>query len=1061
MKPCLLPTFVIYLFLGNTASSFSQELPIKPARTVSFTTDEGSYMNADVSPDGKTLVFDLLGDLYTVPSTGGEAKQLTHGIALHLRPVWSPNGKKMAYISDISGGLRLNVMDLSDGSNIVLAPEFWFFSNFNPIWTPDSRYIIEGSSAYSLAGGKISSRYVMSHPIRFSGDGKLLYGIDSNRLYVYDLALHVRKAISDSLSNFQQAALSPDGRWWCYIMDSDSGKCLIAENLINHVSRILIPSLIQIAPRYVPGVPTQRFSFSPDSKYVFISYGGKIHRVDIQDGADVIIPFVAKVKSDLGAFDYNTFRVLYDSVKVKYTRSARASLDGKHLVFTALDRIYTMDLPNGRPHPLVCQTVPQFQPAYSPDGRWIAYVTWCDTIGGYLWQVPASGGQSEQLTRVAGQYQRPTWSPDGKQIAVIKGEPIDRAEIGQRAMIGQLEIVSIEGKGIKVIDDSVYLSNTLAFSSDGLRIIYTPRSSKRLIPIKDSYPQLVSRDVSGKGLQVIAVGGQSMVYQQKMISSDGRYIVCSNAEDLYLLPTCQLIGPIDISPGGQNPVIRFAEGVDPYWEKGGKELTWTYGNRFYRVDPDKILAAARKLMLVGKGVNGKETDWITVDMKPDRVVTMHVTAPSLYAHGLIVLSGERIITIKKNEVIEHGTIVIKDGRIIAIGPSGQVDVPAGAKVFDLSGKTIMPGIVDLHLHMNNPANIFPQQSWMFLVNLAYGVTTARDPLTNVDAYGYKELLRTGRMIGPRLFPSGPAVYPGISILKLDSPQDAIRFVHKRAELGGTLVKDYLAGEFRLKREWVLLASRSAGLNTTNEGDNGILDLGMIKDGYTGIEHNPRWGDVYKDIISFFALSGIYFTPTLMVSPTEHGFGVGKEYFKYKYWHHPNEKLQRFTFSDPTMGPRYEGQESWEQILKAAPADSLAPEIRIPATIDARIWHQGGRVGLGSHGNIEGIGPHSELWALQMGGLTNMEALQAATIIGAEAIGIQKDVGSLEVGKIADLIVLNKNPLDDIHNSREIKYVMKDGILYDGDTLDELWPVYKKCPEWKLKSANEKTPVGTK
>ncbi|HXC05992.1 MAG TPA: amidohydrolase family protein, partial [Bacteroidia bacterium] len=411
--------------------------------------------------------------------------------------------------------------------------------------------------------------------------------------------------------------------------------------------------------------------------------------------------------------------------------------------------------------------------------------------------------------------------------------------------------------------------------------------------------------------------------------------------------------------------------------------------------------------------------------------------------------GERIITIKKNEVIEHGTIVIKDGRIIAIGPLKRVAVPAGAKVLDLSGKTIMPGIVDLHLHMNNPRYIFPQQSWMFLVNLAFGVTTARDPRTNLDAYGYAELLRTGSMVGPRLFPSGPAVYLPFSILKLDDSHDAIRFIQKRAELGGTFVKDYLIGDSRLQREWVLLASRSAGLNATNEGSDGIFDLGMIKDGYPGIEHNPRWGDVYKDITSFFALSGIYFTPTLTVSPVEQ-YGVGKEYFKYKYWHQPNEKLQRFTFSDPTMGPNYESQESWEQILKAAPADSLDPEVRIPATIDARIRHQGGKVGLGSHGNDEGIGAHNELWALQMGGLSNMEALQAATIIGAEAIGIQKDVGSLEVGKIADLIVLNKNPLDDIHNSREIKYVMKDGILYDGDTLDELWPVYKKCPEWKLK-----------
>ncbi|HXC03118.1 MAG TPA: hypothetical protein VNZ86_00125, partial [Bacteroidia bacterium] len=410
----------------------------------------------------------------------------------------------------------MNVMDLSDGSNMVLPPEFWSISyGLDPVWTPDSRYIVEGSSAYSLTGGKISSGFVINHPIRFSNDGKLVYGIDSNKLYVYDLNLHTSKAISDKLGSFQQAALSPDGRWWCYITDSNSRKCLIIEDLVNRVSRILVTSLIQIAPKYVlKQVPTQHFSFSPDSKYVFISYGGKIHRVDMQDGGDTIIPFVAKVKSDLGALDYNTFRILYDSVNVKYTRSAHASPDGKCLVFAALGQIYTMALPNGRPHPLVSQPVPQFQPAYSPDGRWIAYVTWCDTIGGYLWRVPVSGGQPEQLTRVAGQYQQPTWSPDGKQIAVTKGQASDRDEIGQ------LEIISVGSKEIKVIDDSVYLWNPLVFSSDGFRIIYT----RKLGGGVRIGPQLVSRDVKENDLQVIAVGDEYTLHEQKMISPDGRFI---------------------------------------------------------------------------------------------------------------------------------------------------------------------------------------------------------------------------------------------------------------------------------------------------------------------------------------------------------------------------------------------------------------------------------------------------------------------------------------------------------------------------------------------------------
>lgn len=1016
-------------------------------------------MDVDVSPDGKTLAFDLLGDLYTIPINGGKATQLTRGIALNVQPKWSPDGTKLAYLSDTSGACHVNVIDLKRTFHKVLGPDdkdLQFDHDSAIVWAPDGNGVFFEDAAYSLVGDKMTKDRDAGQPIGFSRDGRMVYSLESRRLrytrqitlYSYDRELKSRRSMSPAINRVYWGVLSPDARWWCYYSDSNNNRCLLVMDLLKKETRVLVPRMLVQDPRYFYVGPFTHFCFSPDSKNIYIGYTGKIHRIGVESGLDAIIPFSADVKADLGSLNYNTYKISDSAEQLKYIRSANASPDGKHLVFSALSKIYVMDLPHGKPRLLVDQPINQFQPVYSRDGQWIAYVSWSDSAGGHLWRIPAAGGTPEQVTRLAGGYLYPAWSPDGTWIAVVKAEPNFHNGSNIQFETGKLEHISLKEGAEQIIADSVPVLNGLAFSTDG-RVIYTPRQRSAW-----SQPELVSKILDKDEVNVIAEGAGNVSFDtQKSASPDGRYVVYSSAEDLFLVPLNKMEKPAVLLQESQGiRPIRFATGIDPCWEQNGKVLAWTYGNRYYRLDPDKIVSQTEKVnnsqqQEPKKGPNNY--NFVSAFVEPDETITIELPAPKYYAHGVVALKNVRIITMQGNKVIERGTVLIKGRRILAVGPVSTIGIPSGATAIDLRGATVMPGLIDLHYHAFVASSIIPQQYWVMQAALAYGTTTIRDPSQHLVSYGYAEMLNAGLMTGPRLYTVGEPVVFSHGILQLDSLEDARHVVQKRGQMGSLVVKNYLVSSPRLQREWLAIACQQTGLNMTNEGQGDpILDLTMMKDGSTGIEHCPQWQDVYKDVLTLFAKSGTWLTPTFQLKAGPE-LENGKLYLNYQYWRHADQKLRHFSFSDPKQRPGFSNSESIEVITRDVPLDEGRKNSLVVASgILGRVRHLGGRVTLGSHGNGGGTGPQSELWALQMGGLTNMEALQAGTIMGAEALGLQKDLGSLEVGKIADLIVLNKNPLEDIHNSREIRYVMKDGILYDGNNLDEIWPEKKKCPDWR-------------
>jgi imidazolonepropionase-like amidohydrolase len=383
-------------------------------------------------------------------------------------------------------------------------------------------------------------------------------------------------------------------------------------------------------------------------------------------------------------------------------------------------------------------------------------------------------------------------------------------------------------------------------------------------------------------------------------------------------------------------------------------------------------------------------------------------------------------------VIVSGDILVTNNRITAVGRRGSVRVPDGTRRIDLAGKTVIPGFVDVHAHMRPPRGLHQTSVWQYFANLAYGVTTTRDPQTSTtDVFAYADMVDAGMIPGPRVYATGPGVfaYSGIT-----DQEAANRFIKRYQEAYRTnTIKQYVAGD-RLVRQWIIKACQQYGITATIEGSLDLkLNLTQMADGYSGQEHSLPIMPLHKDVVEFVARTKTYYTPTILVA-----YGAP---WTENYW---------FEHTDVAADAKLSKWVPWElldRMVRRRPQWFLPEEYghtKLGKQV-ADIVHAGGRAGLGSHGQLQGLGAHWEIWSLGSGGLTPHETLRVVTIFGAEAIGLQQDLGSLEPGKLADLIVLDRNPLEDIRNTNSIRYVMKNGELYEGDTLRMIWPVERELP----------------
>ena len=1055
-------------------------LPLTPTRKIEFTTDEATWLSLTLTPDGKTIVFELLGDLYSLPIAGGEAKAITTGMGFDSQPSVSPDGKRIAFVSDREGSENLWICNV-DGTEPKQLSKDAQGDFQSPSWTPDGEYVLVSRKPdnaghevwmYNIQGGS-GVQVTKSVPtpttppqqwLRAAGavaspDGKYFYYARRTGYFSYNATLPLWQVVrrdrttgdEDVITTAPGSAfrpvIAPDGSKIVFGTRFDSQTGLRARDLASGEEKWLKYPVQRddqesAATRDVlPG-----YSFTPDSKDIIVSYGGKIHRVQVATGEDSIIPFTAKVSQDLGPQLKFASRIEEGPVKARLIMAPSASPDGKQVVFSSLTHLYKYEAATGKAVRITATDTREFQPSWSPDGQWIAYVSWTDA-GGDIWKIRADGvGSPVKLTRVPSFYRDPVWSPDGKRIVALRQSRQAR------------------------------LNGTMAFqaSTTGMDVVWVPAEggdAALVVPARGTGRPHFTHDndriyvyssvQATQGLQsfrwdgtdrrtILKVVGKSRTDQptpasEVRIAPDGKHALAKLNEQLFLLA-------MPAAGGGEAPTVNVNTpsvpvkkltdiGADDFqWADDGRTMTWALGASFFKQ------ALATVVYDEPKPAPDAASDAAPAAAKkfPGEEIEISIEQPRRKPTGSVVLRGAKLITMKGDETIADGDIVVTDNRIAAVGRRGTVAVPAGARIIDVRGATIMPGIVDVHAHWIEIARgELDLQSWAFMANLAYGITTGRDPQTSTnDVFAYQDLIDMGEMLGPRAFNTGPGVFSSTDFQSLDEARSVVSR-YKKYYRTNTL-KSYMVGN-RKQRQWMVMAAKENGIMPTTEGGLDLkLDLTHALDGFEGNEHSLPIVPLYKDVVEIFAKSGIFYTPTLLVA---YGGPWAENYFYETTNVHDDAKLRRFIPHD-ILDLRAK-RRPW-----FAEEEQVFPKLAAEA---AKIVRAGGRVVVGGHGQLQGIQCHWEMWALKTGGMTNHEVLRSATLFGAEAIGYDQDLGSLEPGKLADLLVLNKDPLDNIRNTNTIRYVMKGGDMWEGETLNQVWPVEKKLPElwWSRDQPNQR------
>lgn len=1042
MKRALLWASAVLALVAATPAVQAQDT--SAPHTLSYSAHEATWSHLSFSPDGQWIWFDLLGDIYRMPAGGGAATPVLTGTAYERNPVVSPDGHWVAYISDRSGVSNLWVARVDGTQARQVTQDRSLVLYTSPEWAPDGKSITISRAVHSILAfelwrvpldGSKQQLLVAAQPHGTEGwderinalgavptpDGKAVY-YATKRGHTWTEAdppnwTIVRRdnasgATEPVIPGGMRPVLSPDGQLLAYGARKAGGQTgLRLRDLATGEDRWLtwpVDRDGQEGAYYIDLLP--RYQFAPDGKSIVMSVDGGFARVDIATGTRTPIPFTASVNLALAPQSRVVQRVEEGPVRSHLAEGATRSPDGRSIAFTALGRLYVADARGGAPRLLLDGEA--FQPAWSHDGKTITFIRWSQQGGG-LWSIPTKGGTPRRLAARDGYWREPVVQADGSVIALWSSQ-FDRLMRDEEiAPAGPTDVVKVGPDGtVSTIGHGMALRN-LQQTADGRIFVQTA----------EGLSQLADGTLTPRAAVVAKPMGQYVAGQRPVdelrISPDGTMLAARTAFELHILPMPPAGKPqadLADATSGQRQVTAI--GADTMrWDGDG--LSWTVGAGWRHA----ALSSLRSAVDPEAGAQKRDLSIILPRAMP--------AAPSL-------LRGATVLTMEKGTgsetgVIDNADLLVVGDRIAALGPRGSFALPKGTRIHDVTGKFITPGLIDAHAHffaLRRPVQ--DAQDWQFHADLAYGVTSVLEVQAfTPDIFAYGDRIDAGREVGPRIFSTGPGVFVNSAITSEKVAENVL--TRYRDAYRTRNIKSYMVGD-RAARQDIVAASRKLGMMPTTEGAaDYILEMTHAVDGFSGNEHNIPVTPLHDDVLRLFVASGISYNPTLTVL-----YGGQPVLFTAIQNQRPEDEPRLKAFMPPEvmmakLRSRHWSPEEWLSATRFA-ADAT------------RLHRMGGLVGIGSHGEVQGIGMHWEMAAMVAGGATPIEALAMATRDNATIIGRPADLGTISVGKLADLLVLDADPRLDIANARKTSLIIRGGIGFeplsltrdDGQTLPAAW-----------------------